>query len=68
MESVDELTKKVKVYPNIHWSFKHDLAGYFDVVLYHSCGVREGKQQYWVQTEGDERIQARNRASKIKEF
>ena len=68
MEAVDELTKKTKVYPNIQGAFKHDLSGYFDVVLYHSCGVKNKEQAYWVQTEGDERIQARNRASSIKKL
>lgn len=61
MEAKDELTGAVKIFPNIQGSFKFDLAGYFDIVLYHECGERDGKQAYWVQTQADQRIQARNR-------
>tara|TARA_Y100000310_G_C20646178_1_gene796724 strand:+ start:267 stop:974 length:708 start_codon:yes stop_codon:yes gene_type:complete len=71
MESRDELTGAVKLYPNIQGAFKFDLAGYFDVVLHHHCGEKNGDQVYYVQTEGDERIIARNRASdivKLKKF
>jgi len=65
MESKDDLTGAVKVFPNIQGSFKYDLAGYFDVVMYHECGEKEGNQVYWVQTQGDERITARSRLSSI---
>lgn len=68
MESEDEITKMKKVYPNIQGAFKHDLAGYFDVTMYHDCGEKDGQTVYWVQTEGDQRITARNRASNIKKL
>lgn len=65
MESKDEITGGIKVFPNIQGQFKHNLPGYFDIVLYHDCGVREGKTIYWVQTEGDQRIIARNRLNTV---
>jgi len=65
MESKDELTGGIKVYPNIQGQFKHNLPGYFDVVLYHDCGVKDGNTIYWVQTEGDQRIIARNRLNAV---
>lgn len=65
MEAKDELTGGIKIFPNIQGSFKHDLAGYFDYVLYHDCGPKDGKTQYWVQTEGDQRIPARSRLSSV---
>lgn len=68
MESEDEITKMKKVYPNIQGAFKHDLAGYFDVTMYHDCGEKNKEQVYWVQTQGDQRITARNRASQIKKL
>lgn len=68
MESKDELSGRIKVYPNLQGAFKYDLAGYFDVVLYHDCGVKEGAQTYWVQTEGDERITARSRLNALKKL
>lgn len=67
-ESHDQLSGKIKVYPNIQGGFKNDLAGYFDIVLYHDCGMKNGEQQYWVQTQGDERIQARSRADCVKKL
>lgn len=66
MESKDELTGGIKIFPNIQGAFKYDLAGYFDVVMYHDCGEKEGKQVYWVQTQGDTRITARSRLDSIK--
>jgi hypothetical protein len=68
MESRDELTGAIKIYPNIQGSFRYDLAGYFDIVVYHNCGERDGKQVYWIQTQGDERILARSRYQQVKEF
>ena len=68
MESKDALTGGIKIFPNIQGAFKHDLAGYFDVVLYHDCGEKEGKQVYWVQTQGDQRITARSRLDSIKKL
>lgn len=68
MESKDELSGATKIYPNIQGAFKHDLAGYFDVVLYHDCGEKEGKQQYWVQTQGDSRVIARSRLDAVKKL
>lgn len=65
-ESKDELSGMIKVFPNLQGSFCHDLAGYFDVVLYHDCGEQDGKQVYWVQTQGDKRITARSRLQAIK--
>lgn len=66
MESKDELTGATKIYPNIQGSFKHDLCGYFDLVLNHQCGPdKEGKQAYWVQTKGDRRIIARSRLESL---
>jgi len=67
MESKDELTGGVKIFPNIMGAFKFDLAGYFDVVLYHDCGINKSNEQaYWVQTKGDSRIPARSRLDAIK--
>ncbi|MEA2036376.1 MAG: AAA family ATPase [Nanoarchaeota archaeon] len=60
-ESKDQLTKINKVYPNIQGAFKHDLLGYFDVVLYHDCGEGKNGQTFWVQTQGDQRIIAKSR-------
>ena len=69
MESKDELTGAIKIYPNIQGSFRYDLAGYFDVVLYHDCGPdKEGNQSYWVQAQGDTRITARSRLDSIKKL
>lgn len=68
MESKDDLTGGIKIYPNVQGSFRYDLAGYFDVVMYHDCGPKDGKQDYWVQTQGDQRITARSRASSIKQL
>jgi AAA domain len=68
MESKDELTGGIKIYPNIQGSFRYDLAGYFDIVVYHHCGEKDGKQQYWIQTQGDERILARSRYQQLKEL
>ncbi|WP_373092452.1 AAA family ATPase [Zhongshania sp.] len=66
MESKDELSGAVKIYPNLQGAFRYDLAGYFDVVLYHDCGEKDGAQQYWVQTQGDQRVTARSRLNAIK--
>lgn len=68
MESKDELTGGIKIYPNIQGAFKFDLAGYFDVVMYHDCGERDGEQVYWVQTQGDNRITARSRLDSVKKL
>lgn len=68
MEAKDELTGGVKIYPNIQGAFKFDLAGYFDVVMYHDCGMQKGEQVYWVQTQGDQRISARSRLDSIKKL
>jgi len=68
MESKDELSGMVKVYPNIQGSFKFDLAGYFDVVLYHNCGGQGDEQKYWVQAKGDERITARSRLQGLNKY
>jgi hypothetical protein len=68
MESKDELSGGIKIFPNIQGSFKHDLAGYFDVVLYHDCGEKDGAQMYWVQTQGDQRVTARSRLDGIKKL
>ena len=65
MESKDELSGAIKIFPNIQGAFKHDLAGYFDVVLYHDCAEKKGEQVYWVQTKGDQRVSARNRYDSI---
>lgn len=64
-ESKDELSGQIKIYPNIQGSFCHDLAGYFDMVFYNDCGEEDGVQKYWVQTQGDRRITARNRLQSI---
>jgi ABC-type dipeptide/oligopeptide/nickel transport system ATPase component len=66
MESKDELSGQIKIYPNIQGAFRYDLAGYFDVVVYHDCGMKNDKQVYWIQTQGDERITARSRLDSIK--
>ena len=68
MESKDDITGGVKIYPNIQGAFKYDLAGYFDVVMYHDCGVKNKEQVYWVQVQGDERITARSRLDSIKKL
>ena len=68
MESRDELTGGIKIYPNIQGAFRYDLAGYFDVVMYHDCGDKNGEQVYWVQTQGDQRITARSRLDSIKKL
>ena len=68
MESKDDITGAIKIYPNIQGAFKYDLAGYFDVVMYHDCGVKGDQQVYWVQTQGDERITARSRLDSIKKL
>jgi hypothetical protein len=68
MESKDELSGGIKIYPNIQGAFKFDLAGYFDVVMYHDCGVQDGEQKYWVQCQGDTRITARSRLDSIKKL
>ncbi len=66
MEAKDELTGATKVFPNLQGAMKFDLAGYFDVVLYHHSGEKDGKQTHWVQTQGDQRIPARSRLDSIK--
>lgn len=68
MESKDELSGMIKVFPNIQGAFKYDLAGYFDVVLYHDCADKNGDQIYWVQTQGDQRITARSRLNSVKKL
>ena len=68
MESKDDLTGAIKIFPNIQGAFKYDLAGYFDVVLYHDCGEKNGDQVYWVQTQGDTRVTARSRLDSIKKL
>ena len=69
MESRDELTGMTKIYPNIQGAFRYDLAGYFDVVLYHDCKVdAEGNTEYYVQTQGDQRITARSRLDSIQKL
>lgn len=68
MESKDELSGMVKIYPNIQGAFRYDLAGYFDVVLYHDCADEKGDQIYWVQTQGDQRITARSRLNSVKKL
>jgi len=69
MEAKDELTGMTKIYPNIQGAFKFDLAGYFDVVLYHDCGEKDGSQRYWVQTQADTRVTtARSRLDCIKKM
>lgn len=68
MEDKDDVTGQIKVFPNVQGRFRFDLAGYFDVVLYHDCGEKEGKQVYWVQTQGDQRITAKSRLSSIGEM
>jgi len=66
MESRDDLTGQIKIYPNIQGAFRYDLAGYFDVVLYHDCAEKDGNQTYWIQTKGDQRITARSRLDQVK--
>ncbi len=68
MESKDDLTGQIKIYPNIQGAFRYDLAGYFDVVLYHDCAEKNGDQVYWVQTKGDQRITARSRLDSVKKL
>lgn len=68
MESKDELNGGIKIFPNIQGAFKYDLAGYFDIVLYHDCAVKGDNQVYWVQTQGDQRITARSRFDSIKKL
>jgi hypothetical protein len=65
MEAKDDVTGMTKIFPNIQGAFKYDLAGYFDVVMYHDCGEKDGQQQYWIQTQGDTRITARSRLDGI---
>lgn len=69
MESKDELSGAVKIYPNLGGAFKFDLAGYFDVVLYHDCKYSGDKQSYYVMTQGDERVTtARSRLDCLKKL
>lgn len=69
MESKDELSGGVKIYPNIQGAFRYDLAGYFDIVLYHDCAENNnGEQVYWIQTKGDQRITARSRLESTKKL
>lgn len=65
-ESKDELTGMVKIYPNLQGAFQYDLAGYFDIVLYHDCKYKGDEQQYYVWTKGDQRVVAKSRLDKIK--
>lgn len=65
-ESKDQLTKMSKIFPNIQGAFKHDLLGYFDVVLYHDCALKDGEQTYWFQTQGDQRVIAKSRLQGLK--
>lgn len=67
MESKDELTGRVRIYPNIQGSFKFDLTGYFDTVLYHHAKPdTKGDTQYYCQLQGDTRVIAGSRLVKLK--
>jgi hypothetical protein len=68
MEAKDDITGQVKIYPNLQGSIRYDLAGYFDVVLYHDCGEKDGDQVYWVQTKGDQRTVAKSRLDCIQKL
>jgi len=67
-ESKDDLTGMTKIFPSVQGQFKYDLCGYFDIVLYHDCGMKKDKQVYWTQTEGDERIVAKSRFNSVKQL
>ena len=67
-ESEDELTGIKKVMPCLDGAIRNWLPGEFDIVLYHDCGLKGGETQYWVQTQGDQRIIARNRYDKLKKL
>jgi hypothetical protein len=67
MESKDELTGRIRIYPNIQGSFKFDLTGYFDTVLYHHAKPdTKGDTQYYCQLQGDTRVIAGSRLVKLK--
>ena len=66
MESKDELTGRVRIYPNIQGSFKFDLTGYFDSVLYHHAKPdAQSNTQYYCQLQGDTRVIAGSRLIKL---
>lgn len=67
MESKDELTGRVRIYPNVVGAFKYDLTGYFDTVLYHHAKVdTKGDVKYHCQLHGDSRVVAGSRLLKLK--
>lgn len=67
MESRDELTGQVRIYPNVQGSFKFDLTGYFDTVLFHTCALdKDGQTKYWCQIQGDSRVIAGTRHQQFK--
>jgi len=67
MESKDELTGQIRIYPNIQGSFKYDLTGYFDTVLFHTCAPdKDGSTKYWCQIQGDSRVIAGSRHQALK--
>lgn len=61
MESKDEVTGMVMLYPALSGAFKHEILGYFDTILYHKAGIEKGEQKYWCQLAADSRVQAGTR-------
>ena len=67
MESKDELTGRIRIYPNLGGAFKYDLTGYFDTVLYHHAKAdTKGETQYYCQLQGDTRVVAGSRLTGLK--
>lgn len=67
MESKDEVTGAVKLYPALQGSFKHEVLGYFDTILYHKTISDANGQKFWCQIGGDNRVIAGTRLAKLRE-
>jgi len=70
-ESTDEVSGITKVWPLVQGGFRFQLPGFFDLVLYHDSQLKDGKVNYYIQTEGCARNIAKNRMGhlgKLKTF
>lgn len=66
MESKDEVTGATMLYPALSGTFKHEVLGYFDTILYHRAALDNGNQKYWCQLGADSRIIAGTRIQELK--
>ncbi len=66
-ESKDEVTGATRLYPAIQGSFKFELLGYMDTILYHRSAIDKEGEKFWCQIGSDSRVIAGTRIKKLKD-